>query len=179
MKRYTNREGIMWNRVSVMMKRVLSIMLCVLLLGGNVATANSGIGFSGSQLKTVYQYDKGFYAAGINAVDQVITQSIGDLIDYTYYMGTDGSRVILTDYQYEAYRDAQGKTRSRITRITDCTTGKHIEYGNIFDGKGNVVGWGATDEREKDGTLIGAYNYDDKGLLISKDIYGMTDLEES
>ena len=165
----------MWNT----MKRLLSILLCFLLIRGNVAMANPGTGVAGSQLKTVYQYDKGFYTAGINAIDQVITQSIGDLIDYTYYIGTVGTRVILTDYQYEAYKDAQGKTRNRITSITDCTTGKYIEYGALIDSNGKAYGWGGLAERDRSGRLIGAYNYDAQGRLVSKDIFGMTAAEES
>ena len=161
-------------------KKTLSIVLCVSLLWVQALTTHASIGATGSQLQTWYVYDKGLYKAGVNTIDQTLTQSIGDLVDYTYYIGTDGSRVILTDYDYESYMDSAGKTRNRITSITDCTTGKHIDYGEIIGADGvKVYGWGALVERDRTGRMIGAYNYDEKGKLTSKDIFGMTAEEEA
>ena len=191
-------------------KQVISVILCMTFVWTQLAAE---VGITGSTLKTWYLFDKGIYKAGVNALDQTLTQSIGDLVDYTYYIGTDGRRVVLTDYEYEAYVNAEGKTRNRITKITDATTGKYIEYGEILNNDNVMVGWGALYEyaelqfdsaeykyiydnnlqgtmlkKNADGTvpnrygngrvdkaykIIGKYNYDSKGLLDSKDIYGM------
>ncbi len=161
-------------------KQFISIILCAALIWCQTSPAFANpAGVTGSTLKTWYLFDKGIYKAGVNAMDQTLTQSVGDLVDYTYYIGTDGKRVVLTDYQYEAYSDTNGKTKNRITRITDATSGKYIEYGQLVGTDGNTYGWGAQVERSRDGRMIGAYNYDEKGRLTSKDIYGMTSEEEA
>ncbi len=121
-------------------KQVISVILCMTFVWTQLAAE---VGITGSTLKTWYLFDKGIYKAGVNALDQTLTQSIGDLVDYTYYIGTDGRRVVLTDYEYEAYVNAEGKTRNRITKITDATTGKYIEYGEILNNDNVMVGWGA------------------------------------
>ncbi|MFH1541145.1 MAG: hypothetical protein ABID79_04760 [Elusimicrobiota bacterium] len=127
----------------------------------------SDINLSGGEGATIYIYNGGHAAQGLNLKTGELTKFVAGKIDYIYRIGTDGKEFIVTDFDYDDL--------GRLTRITDVTSKKYIEYGEIKNSKNDVVGWGAIKEYDKDDKEIGNYVYNDEGQLLKKELFSKID----
>lgn len=139
-------------------------MFCFMVLqlgSGELRAESFGTASTSMSTPVFYDYTKGFATVGYDFKNGEMTQYTAGKIDYTYRIGEDGGIIMLTDYSY----DEQG----RIDKITDCTTGKYIQYGEVKNAEGETK-WLAVAEYNADGAKIGEYRYDSDFTLMEKDL---------